>query len=318
MSNQIQPTYLSSQDTALDMSAIVDFLRTHSIEETYNYLGYDYKMESEHEQKKEHEIERQAFINRLLWHSEPSHEMVRRVFNQINTFYADGWAMSHLRNDPIEFLLTSNRLVLYRQSKIPGFRTKNIAFGEQKNLDFLDLRRQFKMLRGIAPQLIPVALEDWSKTISQVTHEVDTALFLTMALITIHPFSDGNGRVARSIYTWLIKRWDLKERWLAEGEDGEVMRTGFGMDSTEHLMAAFMLEICQGYNRNKYGFRNTYTAKDEEQALISLQSQLQRIRNGNLMILKSETFKQLRDHLEEKGHMRLNSPRFEALRKILR
>jgi Fic family protein len=312
----------------------MELLTHNTIEETYQFLDYDYEEELLYKraakeltvgqldlnrQMPEHGSRRQSFLGRFDWCGDklPSHEHILRLFNQVNTFYAERWAMSHLTAEPQSFLKECGRLILHRQGKQSGFRIKNISFGIRKDIDFLDPFRQFKILRGTAPSLINQVSTMWSDVAQTSRHDSDRALLLAMALIAIHPFPDGNGRLARITYTWFTRRWGLEECWLAEDSTGEFLRTGFGRHSTEYLMSALILELCGGYNRNDFGYGAVHSEREDQMAARVLESQLQGLLQNDPAIFRSESFTLLRDHLQKEGHFSARYPRFEALREII-
>lgn len=301
----------------LNLESLVRYISNHSITDTYELLKYDYQNESRFEQGLEIDSARIAFLTRFLWRHEPSSKDIRRIFNQINTFYAEQWAMANLQTEPLTFVMECNRLILFRQGKRADIRARNISFGVRKNLDFLDPRRQFKLLRGIAPQFLAQAIREWSTAIGNAHRRSSVALLLAMALIAIHPFSDGNGRLARIAYTWILRRWDLQESWLAEDDEGEFLRTGVGILSTEHLMGMLMLDLCDRHNRIEYGFREVHSKANDEHAFLSLKKHLLNIHSNENSIMNSETFRSLWTHLQETGHFRLTSPRFESLKMLI-
>lgn len=83
-------------------------------------------------------------------------------------------------------------------------------------------------------------------------------------------------------------------------------------------MAEAMIELCGGYNRVKFGYREEQTEEDDEQFLLCLNSQLLSIRQEQPAILSSTSFENLWNHLLENGHFRPTSPRFECLKSIIR
>jgi len=330
-SNQI-PNATSSR---LKLMSLVEFLTHNTIEKTYQFLDYDYEDELLYEraakrpivkqvrsvlEMPEYEFKRQSFLNRFDWcDNEPQSQHILRLFNQVNTSYAEQWAMAHLTADPQRFLKECGKLILYRQGKKSGaFRIDNILFGIRKDLDFMDPFRQFKILRGIAPNLIKQVTRIWADAAKNSHRDSDCALLLAMALIAIHPFSDGNGRLARITYTWFLRRWGLDECWLAEDSTGEFLRTGFGRNSTEHLMSTLILELCGGHNKNDFGYGAVRSERDDEMAARALGSQLRSLSQEEPAIFHCESFTLLRDHLLMDGHFTAKYPRFEALRAVIK
>jgi hypothetical protein len=313
MNNRNLQNLASENSSPQTLAELVEFLTAHNIYETYDFLQYDYGQECANELGQNYSAERAAFIKQFNWTFSPTSQIIRRVFNQINTYYAERWAYDNPNVDPFELLIEINRLALYRQGKTIGLRSRSMAFGVRKDLDVLDPRRQFKWLRGIAPEFIGEAITEWSRSIKEVRPNLDTALFLMMALIAIHPFSDGNGRVARVVFTWLTKRWGIQEQWLAEDQEGEFLRTGTGIHSTEHYMGMFMLAFCGGFNRKEYGFHEEYSDRDAEQAFLAAQSRLRAVVENDKRLMNDESFMALKAHLELNNHFKFSSPRFESL-----
>jgi hypothetical protein len=110
-------------------------------------------------------------------------------------------------------------------------------------------------------------------------------------------------------FTWLTERWELPQKWFAEGLDGELFRTGDGIHSTEHLMAQVMIRAAGGHNR-AFPFSNPGAASKAASAIINTLNDL------NAFVLTDE-FVALLDHLNQNGHFRNNSPRFDSLRDFL-
>ncbi|HEX5715860.1 MAG TPA: Fic family protein [Thermoanaerobaculia bacterium] len=301
-------------DFPLSLDGLVAMLQQNDISSTYRLLGYDYMSEMEFQTCSQgvDSAQRAAFFRRLALTRRISANEVRRLFNQINTFYAETWALDHLEVPPQHLVLKCNELVLFQQGKSVGLRKSAIVFGTRQDLDFLDPRRQFKVLRGISPRLLSQALLDWNNSILKADKNENNAVALAMAFIAIHPFSDGNGRIARMVFTWLMRRWLSSHCWLAEDSDGEFLRLGTGLQSTEHKMAKFLLSLCGGYNRVSYGTL-TDTDSEDDKAHEIMQRNLQHL--GALT--QTTEFLDLVEHLRAGHHLIDETPRFQSLRHFL-
>jgi len=253
----------------------------------------------------------------LAWRIAPTLEHVRRVFNQINSFYAERWLLEHPSSNPVTMLEALNRRLLFRQGKLLGYRKRGIGYGYRVHLDFMDPYRRMKWLAGAGPDDIDALLNEWSAAVELCQRSRATALALAMFLIAIHPFVDGNGRTARLVYTWLCKRWELAgDNWFEEGSDGELLRTGHGVLSTEYAMAQFMIFLGGGANIIGPGSGTRSSGEDAKMAAMARQH-LRFLREDSTAIVSDETFRVLLSHLESGGHFRATSPRFESLRSLL-
>jgi hypothetical protein len=157
----------------------------------------------------------------------------------------------------------------------------------------------------------------WALTLDRCPRTSDAALLLAMALVAIHPFSDANGRAGRFTYTWLRERWGLGLQWLGEGADGELLRTGIGISSTEYLMATFMITLMEGHNVVAPGSSGHDDATVDVMMKEALERSLDDIASQHPNILNAESFKSLRNHLAADNHIVDMSPRFESLKSLI-
>jgi endogenous inhibitor of DNA gyrase (YacG/DUF329 family) len=291
------------------------FLAERPIELTYIKLQYDYASEIEFQTNGHFCEERCRFIELFQWAKPPDSDGIKRILNQTNSYYAEKWAIANAHVAPTACPAELATLILFRHGRQNSLRGNHIEFGSRVDLDLLDPRRKFNLLRGIAPRLLNAAVASWTLAVDNALRCVESALYLAMALIGIHPFVDGNGRTARLVFTWLIYRWGLPKLWLAEANDGEFLRVGAGTDSTEYLMGQFILSLSGGHNRVKHGFAEEYSDREETEALSSLQQHLADL-NQDAPFFEPR-FAALFSHMQQNHHFRTESPRFECLKVIL-
>lgn len=303
MPHDVEPT------EALTISGLRAFIALHPIEETYDYLGHDYAAAAQGKAPPP------RFIRNMNWTVAPSNTETLRFFNQLNTWYAERWALNNVFASPTVVLMECNRLLLYREGKRVGFRDREISFGSREFLDFMDPRRQFKRLVGTAPSLLADALRVWSDTVSTAPQTDAAVIALCAALLAIHPFSDANGRLGRVLYSWMRRRFGLIEQWIAENDEGECLITGTGIDSTEYLLGALQLRFARHHNAFPYG-GGVLARESSSDAHNMLLAEL-RILDGEHGILSSPEFVELYQHLRSYGHFQQQSPRFACLRDFL-
>ena len=278
------------------------------IEQLYDVLGYDYATEAAAAGDSK-ASRRTAFLRRLCLLRPPTNVELRRLFNQVNMSYAEAWALSNSRCVPAEFLRHCNHLTLYLQDKPLGLRKRQIAFGVRKDLEIRDPLRAYKALVGLLPVFLPEAITAWCEAVDTATRSRETAIALMMCLIAMHPFSDGNGRVARVAFAWLSARWSLEHKWLAEDHDGELLRTGQGLQSTEYLMTQVVVRIAADHNRG-------FPYATPESAAKAANATLRTLQDLDALIHTVE-FKTYFSHLNDERHFRDTSPRFECLRDFM-
>jgi Fic/DOC family len=300
----------------IGLTSLVDYLHSHSIEESYELFRHDYAAEINDGLEKT-SLSRNRFVALFAWRSPPTSVIVRRLFNQVNTFYAERWLLEQTEAPLGSALFEANYLTLYRQGKNIGLRAKRIGFGYRLHLDFMDPFRSTKWLYGIGPSQLGVALDDWCRCVDECLPSVDAAIALTMAFIAIHPFSDANGRIARLVFTWMCKHWRLKLLWLNEAEDGEVLRTGHGIHSTEYLMAMFMIKLTNGHNVIDPSEVGNPSQESENKAFEAMSRFFADLRTSSPHILATAEFKNLKTHLQSELHFQPISPRFACLRGAL-
>lgn len=298
----------------LTLNALIERASTSTIEQLYDSLGYDYAKNANFDAAVD-DGERERFLQAIAWREPPTSEVVARLFNQINVHYAERILLKSPRCNALALLDDLNSCLLFKQGKHIGIRERRIGYGYRVHLDFMDPFRRLKWLAGTAPADIRDLLQLWSNTADRCVPRRPNALALAMSLIAIHPFVDANGRSARLIYTWLCERWQLDcDKWLAEGSDGELLRTGHGVFGTEYLMARFMIALCDGANQIDPGFRGV---TDDVRMSEGLRRSLLLIERENEVLDSFPEFASLQSHLESHGHFRTTSPRFECLRSWL-
>jgi len=314
----------SADKKAITLARLIECLSSTSIEEAYAWFGYDYEREERAEAKIKtaddidfSDAARHRFVRLFAWRQGAATVTIKRFFNQVNTFYAEQHIIKECRRLPAIIASETNRLCLFRQGKHLGLRVKKISFGQRGHLPFGDPFRQFPWLYGVAPVFLEDVLEDWNRTIDECPENLEMAVVLTMAFIAIHPYSDANGRVGRLIFTWLCKRWRLQELWLNEAGDGELLRNGTGIGSTEYLMGAFMMRLGGGHNIVDPGGRGLQSGSDEVQFFNALKNSFAEMRKPKPQIADALEFKELKDHLCSNQHLRTTSPRFECLKNDL-
>lgn len=297
----------------MKLQDLVIQLEKYKIEEFYDILGYNYEQQCRSGEQEVLLQKKKMFLDLFNWIQNPRDEIILRLFNQINTYYAESWAFSHLDAMPIDFINSCNHLIIYKQGKGSSLRNTGVSFGERKILDSLDPIRKYKWIQGIAPRYLDDAIAAWSVSVNKCEKTAEIALFLSFALIAIHPLTDGNGRLARIAYSWMRRRWDLEYKWIREGSDGELYRTGRFQDSTEHLMGKFITDLCGGYNEIPYTPFSSLGKHDDSQAYSNLKSNLDQVITNPSISIASHSFKMLENHLGVYDHYSTESPRFKCL-----
>jgi Fic/DOC family protein len=305
-------------EATITLTSLLAQLRGYSIEQAYDWLGFDYGRLSSSDTNPQDVVARQRFLSKIAWRVSPSEEHIRRLFNQINTYYAERWCLDNAAADPAMLLLEINRIALYRHGKHLGLRSHGIEFGIRVHLDVLDPWRKWPWLRGGNSECLAEMIADWCKAVASAPPCVDNALALAMAIIAIHPFSDANGRTGRLVLSWLCRRWGVGDLWLDEARDGEVLRTGRGLNSTEYLMASFIIRLMGRHNIVAPG-----TARREQRELgpmmrEAMRANLDLISQAQPGVIDSDEFLALKQHWEASGHLRTTSPRFECLGELIR
>lgn len=286
----------------------------HDIRQFYSFCGYDYSMEMAHFERGLFKAERTDFINKIQFLVKPDHEDVKRLFNQVNTGFAETMTLARPQSSAVEMILESNKSCLWRQGKHHGFRQQETEYGNRQWLPILDPRRSFKLFRGITPSLISDAVEAWSSTVDAAPSSRIASLFLAMVLIAIHPFADADGRVARLFFTWFLTGRGTRRLWLAEDSKGEFARQGDGIHSTQYLMMTVVSETAKGHNVVPYQAGRIFTTAQGKSHFRELLNSLECAAEG---VFPDQVIA-LDEHLEATGQYLAQSPRFVCLRDLIR
>lgn len=308
---------MKSPRRKLRLNDISTLASTLSQRDLYNYLGYSYRLEKSFNDRKARTVYRQKFMDLFEWKSEPQPSDVFRLFNQINSYYAEEWASTNTDASPQEFMMQCNQISLFEQAKNTGIRKIGVSFGYRKHLDFMDPRRKSKWLVGVGPGFVEQAICALSSAIENSRINVSLALGLSMAFIAIHPFSDANGRVGRLLFNWLCRKWGLPLLWLNEDQDGELLRTGRGLKSTEYLMAMYMICLAEGRNVVVPDGTNFNTSSEQEEMYLSLVKRIAHLSGTDSIPREFPALDELINHLHVDGHLIPYSPRFLCLSRIL-
>jgi len=300
----------------ISLTKLNSILADNTIENTYAWLGFDYAQLASMPPDTSTPAST-GFSKKFNWKRQPTTDELYRIFNQINSYYADAWVIKNAHVPPLVALTQLNNIVLFKQNKNLGTRKKQIEFGVRSHLDFMDPRRRDQWLRGLPTQVLEPGLQEWAKAIDTCPRTFDHALLMSLIILAIHPFSDGNGRCGREIFIWLLNRWNLPLVWLNEASNGEFLRTGDGIHSTEYLMAQMLIKIMDGSNDVSPGENRTIPQGIPEKMLNALTETLRDLTSDNSKILTSPEYTALKEHFEKNGHIVSESPRLKSLQDFI-
>lgn len=289
-------------------------LVTGDIRSFYDATKFDYSMEVEHERSGTFSSERASFLQRIAFKHDPTSDDVKRLFNQVNTGFAENQMLIRHQRPVVDSVLDWNRLCLWREGKQLGVRKYDIEYGNRSWLPILDPRRSFKLFYGISPAWLRDAMDEWRIAVSTAPDHHLAALYLSMALIAIHPFSDANGRVARLFFTWFLRQRGLPVVWLAEDTQGEFGRVGEGADNTQQYMNAIIGHLTDGNNLIPY---HADAKIDPLKAKAAAQAVIESLRGADYDRIIDQ-LKPFDRHLEVNEQYLVTSPRFNCLTTVIR
>jgi hypothetical protein len=292
-------------------------LNAHAIEESYKIFNYCYEFEVENNKSSAYEKERASFLGQFAWKKSPNHSIVLRLFNQINSFYAEREIGNWLDLSMYNVTNKINALLLYRQGKYLGFRKSDISFGVRKHVDRYDPISRYKWFYGIGPDHLTETMEKLSAIIPLADRQIENGLVIYMMLICIHPFADGNGRAARLMFTWLMLYWKMDKCYINEDLDGEFLRIGENIHSTEYIMGSFIKDLCNGFNQVPYLYGDFKTKENEKLAYTALLEKFKILKDGRYFGEIYPSFKLLTANFENTQQIINSSPRFNALKEYL-
>lgn len=100
------------------------------------------------------------------------------------------------------------RVVLKWHNELMSQTAKDIA-GKIRNHNVAISQSKFKPPMYLEIDVLLKEFFDWYNKEKKITHPVELAALAHLKFVTIHPFTDGNGRISRLMMNFVLKKFDF-------------------------------------------------------------------------------------------------------------
>jgi len=102
----------------------------------------------------------------------------------------------------------SLQIVLKWHSELMSQTSEDIA-GKTRNHDVAISQSKFKPPMHLELDILLKEFFDWYNKEKRISHPVELAALVHLKFVTIHPFTDGNGRISRLMMNFVLKKFDF-------------------------------------------------------------------------------------------------------------